>query len=93
LSEPACDLAAMAAILSAIKEVPIPASTVFLGEVGLTGEVRKVAQIETRVEEAKKLGFKDVIVPRAQLDRAKKVKGISLLGIGHVSELKKIILD
>jgi DNA repair protein RadA/Sms len=92
LSEPACDLAAMAAILSAIKEAPIPASTVFLGEVGLTGEIRKVSQIEIRIDEAKKLGFKEVIVPISQMDRAKKTKGISLVGIGHVSELKKIIL-
>jgi len=93
LSEPACDLAAMAAILSAIQETPIPPSTVFLGEVGLTGEVRKVTQIETRVEEAKKLGFKLVVIPASQKERAQKVKGISLAEIGHVSELKKIVSD
>lgn len=91
LSEPACDLASMAAILSSIIERPIPSSTVFLGEVGLTGEVRKVSQIELRIDEAKKLGFKEVVLPWSQMDRAKKTKGISLVGIQHVSELRSKI--
>jgi len=91
LSEPACDLASMAAILSSILEKPIPSSTVFLGEVGLTGEVRKVSQIELRIDEAKKLGFKEVVLPKSQMDRAKKTKGISLVGIQHVNELRSLI--
>ena len=91
LSEPACDLASMAAIYSAIREIPIPSSVVFLGEVGLTGEVRKVSQIEIRVEEAKKLGFKEVMLPLSQMERAKKVKGIKLSSISHVTELKNRI--
>ena len=91
LSEPACDLASMAAIHSAIREIPIPSSMVFLGEVGLTGEVRKVSQIEIRVEEAKKLGFQQVIVPASQLERAKKVKGISATPIAHVSAIPDLL--
>ncbi len=91
MSEPACDLASMAAILSSIIERPIPASTVFLGEVGLTGEVRKVSQIEMRIDEAKKLGFKQVVLPASQMDRAKKTKGIALVGIHHVNELRSRI--
>lgn len=91
LAEPACDLAAMAAILSAILERPIPGHSLFLGEVGLTGEVRKVTQIETRVDEAKKLGFKTVMVPASQIDRAKKTSGIKVVPIHHVSELKKVL--
>ena len=63
----------------------------FLGEVGLTGEVRKVNQIEIRVEEAKKLGFSEVVVPASQLDRAKKIKGIQCVAIGHVSEITNLI--
>jgi DNA repair protein RadA/Sms len=91
LSEPACDLASMAAIFSAIRERPISSSTVFLGEVGLTGEVRKVTQIELRVEEAKKLGFKEVIIPASQLDRAKKIKGVTLTPIRHVHEIQNLV--
>lgn len=91
LSEPACDLASMAAILSAIMDRPIPSNMVFLGEVGLTGEVRKVPQIESRVDEAKKLGFKTAVVPHSQMERATKTKGIQLVPIHHVSELKKTL--
>jgi DNA repair protein RadA/Sms len=90
LTEPACDLASMAAIFSAIRERPVPSSRVFLGEVGLTGEVRKVSQIEIRVEEAKKLGFKEIVLPASQLDRVKKIKGIELVPISHVSRLQEL---
>jgi DNA repair protein RadA/Sms len=91
LNEPACDLAALAAIFSAIRERPISSSVVFLGEVGLTGEVRKVTQIEIRIEEAKKLGFSEVVVPASQLERAKKIAGIQLIPIHHVNELQNLI--
>lgn len=91
LSEPACDLASVAAIYSAIREVPIDSSIVFLGEVGLTGEIRKVTQIELRIDEAKKLGFKEALVPHSQLERAKKTKGIKITPIVHVNELKNLI--
>jgi DNA repair protein RadA/Sms len=91
LTEPACDLAAMAAIYSAIRERPISSSLVFLGEVGLTGEVRKVTQIEIRIEEAKKLGFSEVIVPASQLERAKKTTGINCIPIYHVNEITNLI--
>ena len=91
LTEPACDLAAMAAIFSAIRDRPISSSLVFLGEVGLTGEVRKVTQIEVRVEEAKKLGFSEIILPASQLERAKKIKGPNLIAIHHVNEIANLI--
>lgn len=90
LTEPACDLASMAAIHSAIRERPVPSSRVFLGEVGLTGEVRKVSQIEIRVEEAKKLGFREVVLPASQMDRVRKVKGIELIPITHVAGLQEL---
>jgi DNA repair protein RadA/Sms len=90
LTEPACDLASMAAIHAAIRERPVPASRVFLGEVGLTGEVRKVSQIEIRVEEAKKLGFKEVVMPASQMDRVKKIRGIELIPVTHVQALKDL---
>ena len=93
LTEPACDLASIAAILSAILDRPIPANMVFLGEVGLTGEVRKVPEIENRVDEAKKLGFKVAVVPHSQMERAKKTKGIQLVPIHHVNELRKTLQD
>jgi DNA repair protein RadA/Sms len=91
LSEPACDLAAAAAIWSSCEEKAFPQDWVWLGELGLTGEVRRVSQIEVRVEEAKKLGFKTAVVPQGSLDRLKKLKGIRLIPISRVREIVELI--
>ncbi len=60
--EPALDLAVIAAIISSSKEKALPAETILLGEVGLNGEIRAVSQIEKRLKEAIKLGYKNIIV-------------------------------
>lgn len=57
ISEPAGDLAVAAALISAAKNLPLPKGSIFFGEVGLSGEVRKVAQSDSRIKEAAKLGF------------------------------------
>ena len=57
VSEPAADLAVAAALASAATETPTSAGVVYFGEVGLSGEVRQVAQAEARLKEAQKLGF------------------------------------
>ena len=64
VTDPASDLAICAAILSSRAEKEIPADTVIFGEVGLSGEVRKVPQMDRRIAEAEKLGFKKVVCPR-----------------------------
>ncbi|NLG72306.1 MAG: DNA repair protein RadA [Chloroflexi bacterium] len=64
ISEPAADLAVAAAIASSMRNVPVRADTVLIGEVGLSGELRMVSQMPARLREAAKLGFKQAIVPR-----------------------------
>lgn len=64
IDEPAADLAIATAIASSMKDVPIRADAVLLGEIGLSGELRWVSQLEARLREAAKLGFKTAIVPR-----------------------------
>lgn len=64
IDDPAADLAIACCIASAHFERPIPAGLAFVGEVGLTGEVRRVSRLEERVKECLKLGFKQVIVPK-----------------------------
>jgi DNA repair protein RadA/Sms len=91
LSEPACDLAAAAAIWSSCEEVAFPQDWVWLGELGLTGEVRRVSQIEVRVEEAKKLGFKTAVIPHGSGDRLKKISGIRLIPISRVREIGELV--
>jgi DNA repair protein RadA/Sms len=64
INEPAADLAAAAALASSVRDIPVRADTVMIGEVGLSGELRMVGQMSARLREAAKLGFKTAIVPR-----------------------------
>jgi len=64
VGEPAADLAVAVAIASSLRNIPVKAETVLIGEVGLSGELRMVAQMPSRLKEAEKLGFKSAIVPR-----------------------------
>jgi len=64
VGEPAADLAIAAAIASSVRDIPVRADTVLIGEVGLSGELRMVGQMPARLREAAKLGFKTAIVPR-----------------------------
>ncbi len=64
IAEPAADLAVAAALISGATQQPVPADTVVFGEIGLSGEVRPVAQAEARLKEAGKLGFASAWMPR-----------------------------
>jgi DNA repair protein RadA/Sms len=64
VEEPAADLAMAAAIASSMRDLPVKADTVLIGEVGLSGELRMVGQMPARLREAAKLGFKTAIVPK-----------------------------
>jgi DNA repair protein RadA/Sms len=65
VTEPAADLACVLAIVSGLKDRPLDPRTCVFGEVGLSGEVRKVSQSERRIKEAKKLGFGKIISPES----------------------------
>lgn len=83
VNDPALDLAVCAAIISSYYNKALSRQTVFLGEVGLGGEVRPVAKIEQRLLEAVKMGFSEAIIP----DVAVKAKGIKLTKIKGLNEL------
>lgn len=70
INEPAADVAVAAALISALTGAPLPAETVFFGEIGLAGEIRQVAQPDLRCKEAAKLGFKEAIIPKIQKKKA-----------------------
>ena len=63
ISEPAADLAVSVALVSALHNIPLPYDAIFCGEIGLSGEVRSVGQMESRLKEAAKLGFKKAYIP------------------------------
>ena len=89
--EPAVDMAIVSAIASSFLDKPISGATVVLGEVGLTGEVRAVGQIDTRVAEAKKMGFKRCLVPDGNMKRIRHMDGITVSGIKTVSEAAEML--
>ncbi|HLD77065.1 MAG TPA: magnesium chelatase domain-containing protein, partial [Rickettsiales bacterium] len=65
IKETAADLAIAYALISAARDLAIPSSTIAIGEIGLTGEIRMINNLEARLKEAVKLGFKNCIIPRA----------------------------
>lgn len=66
ISEPAADMAVAAALFSALYDMPLPPDAVMFGEIGLSGEIRSVARMESRLREAEKLGFSTAYLPKAQ---------------------------
>jgi DNA repair protein RadA/Sms len=86
IDEPAVDMGIVSAVASSFLDRPIQKETIIFGEVGLTGEVRAVGHVETRVAEAKKMGFTRCLVPQSNLKRMTEIKGIELIGIKTVSE-------
>jgi len=84
----AMDLPIALAIASSYKNKPIDPKTAVVGEIGLAGEIRSVGQIEQRVKEAEKLGFKTMVVPQSNLKELKKSK-IELVGVASVSAAVK----
>lgn len=91
ISEPSLDLATVMAVISSFRNKVIDDKTVIFGEVGLSGEVRAVNMAEQRVSEAKKLGFKTVVLPASNLnDQVKSIKGIELVGVSDIREAMQI---
>ncbi len=92
LDEPAVDLALALAIASAFRNRPIDNAIVAIGEVGLTGELRAVNQIERRIAEAKKLGFKACLIPQANTKNLKVPQGMKILPAKNLTEALGYIL-
>jgi len=86
IAEPASDLALALAIASSYYDRPLPADIAIVGEVGLSGEVRRVGQLAARLNEAQKIGFKRALVPRLRRDRQGLPTGIQLIEVRSVAE-------
>lgn len=86
ISEPAADLGLVAAMAGSWVDLPAPESTVFIGEVGLAGEVRAVSHLEARLREALKMGFTRAVVPPIEAGKIS-VKGLELAVVKSVGQL------
>ncbi|MCB5004468.1 DNA repair protein RadA [Streptococcus mutans] len=93
LDEPAIDLAVAVAIASSYKEKPTNPQECYIGEIGLTGEIRRVNRIEQRLNEASKLGFTKIFVPKNCLSGLTIPQGIQVIGVTTVSEVLKKVFN
>ncbi|MCF0126732.1 MAG: DNA repair protein RadA [Clostridia bacterium] len=89
INEPAIDLGIMIATASSFKNVPIPKDMFILGEVGLTGEIRRINLIEKRLKEAEKLGFKSCIIPESNKKDLKDKFKLDIIGAKTINEAMK----
>jgi len=93
INEPAADLAVACALISASRDIPLPENTAIMGEVGLSGEVRMISSLETRLKEAAKLGFENYLVPKG-IEKLKNwpslkksLNSVNLNTISHIRDL------
>lgn len=87
VNEPAADLAVAAALISSFRDIPVESNTIVFGELALSGEVRSVSQSDLRINEAKKLGFENAIVPKGSKNQS---NGFILNEINHINKLNRI---
>ena len=89
INEPSIDLGMILVTASIYKNIPIPKDMVIMGEVGLTGEVRKINLIEKRLKEAEKLGFKTCIIPESNKKVLQDKFKLDIIGVKNVNEAMK----
>jgi DNA repair protein RadA/Sms len=92
IDEPAADLAVLLAIVSSLKNTPLPAKLVVFGEVGLAGEVRPVQRGQERLREAAKLGFTQALIPHANRPR-QPIAGLEVIPVRRVEEAVARVRD
>ena len=86
LDEPAADLAVIVAAASSFLDTPVDGSTVFIGEVGLTGEVRAVSNLAQRLQEIHRLGFARCVIPRQNSGKISPPDGLEVIRIKTIGE-------
>ena len=85
ITEPGADLAILLAIVSSLKNKPLPEKMVVIGEIGLAGEIRPVQRGQERLKEAAKLGFKQAIIPLANKPK-QAISGMEIIAVGRVGD-------
>jgi DNA repair protein RadA/Sms len=93
IDEPAVDLGIAVSITSSLRDVPADSSSVAVGEIGLGGEIRTVGQIEKRVQEAAKLGFKRIVVPQNNFKGVKANGDIDVVGVDRIERALEVMLS
>ncbi len=92
IDEPAVDLGIAVSIASSLRDVPVDSSSIAIGEIGLGGEIRTISQVERRVQEAAKLGFKKIVVPQNNLKGLKTNGEIEVIGVDRIEKAIKELI-
>jgi len=92
LEDPSIDLAVVCALLSSYEDTPLPDQACFVGEVGLSGEIRAVSRIDQRIAEAQKMGMERVFIPKSNLKGLdQKTYNIEIVGLNKVSDIYQML--
>ncbi|MGB6063960.1 MAG: DNA repair protein RadA [Desulfomonilaceae bacterium] len=92
-TEPAADLAVVAALLSSFMDRNVPRGTLVFGEVGLAGEVRRVSRAVARINEGSRLGFHHIIAPSSNSEQLPLPAGVKVVGISRIGDLSNRLFD
>lgn len=87
VDEPALDLGIVTAIVSSYRDISLPSDLAVCGEIGLAGEIRAINQIEKRIKELKKMGFKEILIPAGNLKKLDFDPEINLKGVKDIKEV------
>lgn len=90
INEPAADLAVVSALIAAAQNLTLDGNTIFIGEIGLSGEVRPVSQLDARLQEALKLGFSHAIIPDGSPTKS---GGLKLATVQHITQLRNLLTE
>ncbi len=94
LDEPSVDLAVALALISSIKDIPVPSNVLAMGELGLAGECRSISDLQKRISESYRLGFDIIAIPqKSDKDRLKIPKGVSVIDIRSVYDALSLFKD
>jgi DNA repair protein RadA/Sms len=93
IAEPASDVCVLMTVVSSLREKHIEEDAILFGEVGLTGEVRSVSNAETRIREARKIGFKKIILPYGNLKNLTDTSGVELRGVKDIHEAMEAVFQ
>ncbi len=94
IDDPAIDLAIVSALVSSLQTIPIDAKICFAGEVGLSGEIRSVNRVDQRIQEASRLGFKQIFISKYNLKGLHPEKyDIEVIPVGKIDELFSLLMS
>jgi len=94
LAEPGVDLAVVLAVASAAWDVPVPPDVLAIGEVALSGDIRRVSMLPQRVAEAARLGYRRILVPPGSVERLGPLApGVRAVEVGHVERAMRSLRD